>query len=142
MLEITRRRPGDPVAELMSFIATEPFFRRPLAGLEDDGGIALDISERDGKLVVRANLPGFKREEIDVQVHKGVLTIRGERTEETESKDEKYFRRERRYGSVARSITLPGSVTDEHVDATYENGVLTLTVTQPEVVRPKKVAIR
>lgn len=143
MFEITRRRPGDPMSELMSFITTDPFFRRTLSnGPEDDGGMALDISERDGRLVVRADLPGFDRDQIDVQIHKGVLTIRGERATETESKDEKYYRRERRFGAVARSIALPGNITDEHVDASFENGVLTLTITQPEVARPKKVAIK
>ncbi|MFO0782260.1 MAG: Hsp20/alpha crystallin family protein [Phycisphaerales bacterium] len=142
MFEIARRRTADPLSELMTYIANDPFFRRPLAGLEDDGGIAVDLSEKDGKLVVRANLPGFKREEIDVQVHKGVLTVRAEHTEESEVKDEKFFRRERRYGSVGRSIALPGNVTDEHVDAAFENGVLTLAITQPEVARPKKVAIK
>lgn len=142
MFEIARRRTADPLSELMTYIANDPFFRRPLAGLEDDGGIAVDLSEKDGKLVVRANLPGFKRDEIDVQVHKGVLTIRAEHAEESEVKDEKFFRRERRYGSVGRSIALPGNVTDEHVDAAFENGVLTLAITQPEVARPKKVAIK
>lgn len=142
MLELTRRRPNDPMAELVGLIANDPFFRRPLVASEDDGGVAIDVSESDGKLVVRANLPGFKRDEIDVQVHKGVLTIKGEHAEETESKDEKFFRRERRFGAVSRSIALPGNITDEHVDATFENGVLVLRIAQPEAARPKKVAIR
>lgn len=142
MLEIARRRGADPMHELMSFIANEPFFRRSLAVAEDDGGIALDISELEGKLVVRANMPGFKRDEIDVQVHKGVLTIQGERTEEAEHRDEKYYRRERRVGAVSRSIALPGNISDEHVDAAFAEGVLTLTIAQPEAARPKKVTIR
>jgi HSP20 family protein len=142
MLEITRRRMPDPLTELVGFIANDPFFRRPMAAVEDDGGIAMDISEAEGKLVVRANLPGFSREEIDVQVHKGVLTIQAEHAETTEDKGEKYFRRERRFGAVSRSISLPGNITDEHVDAAFENGVLTLRIAQPEAARPKKVAIK
>jgi len=142
MFELARRRANDPMTELMAFISNDPLFRRTLSPVEDDGGIPLDISECEGKLVVRANLPGFSREQIDVQVHKGVLTIRAERTEETEQKDEKYLRRERRFGSVARSLSLPGHVTDEHVDASFENGVLTLRIAQPEAARPRKVAIR
>jgi HSP20 family protein len=142
MFEVARRRTADPMSELINYIANDALFRRPAALLEDDGGIALDISELDGKLVVRANLPGYNRQEIDVQIHKGVLTIRAERTQESEVKDERYHRRERRFGSVSRSIALPGNITDENVEATYESGVLTLTITQPEVARPKKVAIK
>ncbi len=142
MFEVARRRTADPMSELINYIANDPIFRRPAALLEDDGGVALDISELDGKLVVRANLPGYQRQEIDVQIHKGVLTIRGEQAQESETKDEKYYRRERRFGSVSRSIALPGNITDDNVEAKFENGVLTLTITQPEVARPKKVAIK
>ena len=143
MFEINRRRNGDPVSEIMSLIASEPFFRQPLAGtIDETGGIAMDISEHEGKLIVTADMPGFEREQIDVQIHKGVLTVRGERSSESETKDKKFFRRERRFGSFSRSIALPGNVTEENVDAHFDNGVLTLVITQPEVAKPKKVAIR
>jgi len=143
MFEINRRRNGDPVSELMTLITGDPFFRQPVAsGIDENGGIAMDISEHEGKLIVKADMPGFERDQIDVQVHKGVLTVRGERTNESETKDKKFYRRERRFGSFTRSIALPGNITEENIDAHFDNGVLTLEITQPEIAKPKKVAIR
>lgn len=108
----------------------------------EEGTLPVDISERDGKIWVRASVPGFKKDEIDVQVHEGVLSITARKSEETEERGDRWFRRERYYGSLSRRIALPGVVDQAEVDATLEDGVLTLSMALPEVARPKQIEIK
>ena len=108
----------------------------------EEGTLPVDISEVDGKLGVRASLPGFNKEDIDVQVHEGILSIKAEHSEETETGDERFYRRERRFGSLSRRIALPGVVHDSKVDAELKDGVLTLTLALPEKPKPKQIEIR
>lgn len=88
-----------------------------------------DIRDEGDKFVIEAELPGFKKEEIKADINDNMLTISAERTEEKEEKDSKgnYIRRERTYGSVARSFDI-SEIKSEEIAASYENGVLTLTL--------------
>jgi HSP20 family protein len=119
-------------------------FLRTAAGAQgwDDGMLPVDISSKDQELVVRASVPGFKKDDIDVQVHQGVLSINAKYTDETEDKGETFYRKERRYGSVSRRIALPGIVHDAPVDAELKDGVLTLKIQVPEQARPKQIEIK
>jgi HSP20 family protein len=108
----------------------------------DDGMLPVDISEKDQELVVRASVPGFKKEDIDIQVHQGVLSINAKHTFDDETSGEKWYRRERRYGAVSRRIALPGVVHDAPVDAELKDGVLTLKIAVPEAARPKQIEIK
>lgn len=150
MTDIVRRDPfdlgsgpGGSFRQLMERVFDEPFFRMPaLANGWDEGTLPVDIAEADGKLVVRASLPGFEKDDIDVQVNEGVLSIKAEHSDETETKNEKYYRRERRYGSVSRRIALPGIVHEAPVEAELKDGVLTLSIEVPEKARPKQIEIK
>lgn len=148
MADIVRRDLLAPGAfrQAMERFFDDPFFRDPLvrwpSTMTEDGALAVDISERDGKLIVEASLPGFKKEEVDVQVHDGVLSIRAQHSEEKEERSGKYYRRERSWGSVSRRIALPGVVKDAPVEAELKNGVLTLQVALPEQSGPKSVTIK
>jgi HSP20 family protein len=108
----------------------------------DEGTLPVDIAESEGKLLVKASLPGFAKDDIDVQVNEGVLSIKAEHSDETETKNEKFYRRERRYGSVSRRIALPGIVHDAPVDAQLKDGVLTLAIEVPEKAKPKQIEIK
>ncbi len=108
----------------------------------DEGTLALDVSERDGEWVVRASLPGFSKDEIEVQVHEGVLSIEASREEEQAGEDVRYYRRERRSGAVSRRIALPGVLHEAEVDGELKNGVLTLRIPVPEQARPKQIEIK
>jgi HSP20 family protein len=142
MLDIIRRDPvGRSVRDLLSFVADDPFFRTPLFESSEEGTLALDIAEGDGELIVRASVPGFAKEDIDVQIHNGVLSIKAEQSREKETKDERYYRRERRTGSVSRRIALPGVVSEASAHAELSDGVLTLRIPQAEVSRPKQIPI-
>jgi HSP20 family protein len=109
----------------------------------NEGSLAVDISEgKEGETIVRASLPGFKRDDVQVSVHNGVLDIKAESKEETETQGEKFFRKERRYGSVSRRIALPGNPSGEDVVAELKDGVLTVKVPGNTKSGPKKVEIR
>jgi HSP20 family protein len=104
-------------------------------------GFALDVYENDDALVVKAALPGVRPDEVDISVIGDVLTVKGETKSEEETKDGSYHRRELRYGAFARSIPLPTRVDHEKAEATFENGILTITLPKAEEVKPKSIKI-
>jgi HSP20 family protein len=129
--------------QLMDRLFDESGFRMPSAGRAwDDGTLDVDISEKDHQLIVRASVPGFAKDDIDVQVHQGVLSINAKQSEESEDRSETFYRRERRYGALNRRIALPGIVHDAPVDAELKDGVLTLKIQVPEQARPKQIEIK
>jgi HSP20 family protein len=142
MADIVRRDPFIGMRQMMDRLFDDSFFR-PLHDTGfDEGTLPVDIYESDGTLKVRASLPGFDKDDIDVQVHEGVLSINAKHVEESETKDEHYYRKERRVGSVSRRIALPGVVHDAEVEAELTNGVLTLSLPLPEKAQPKQIEIR
>jgi HSP20 family protein len=110
----------------------------PLAPAEP----SLDLYETGNEVVVKAALPGLKPEDVDITLRGDVLTIAGETNEETEQKDKNYIRRERRYGSFSRTVTLPEGLTADKAEAKFENGVLTLAIPKSEEVKPKKIQVK
>jgi len=103
---------------------------------------AIDVLQRDEDLVIRAELPGAKPEDVDVTVQNGVLTISGKREEEREEERGGYLVRERRYGSFRRSLQLPGDVDESKINARFENGVLEVTIQGAAAAQePKRVQI-
>ena len=89
---------------------------------------AVDVVTKDGDMVIRAELPGMKPEDVDVSFQNGILTISGERKEEEEHKDAGYLLRERRYGSFRRSMTLPEGIDEKKIKANFKDGVLEVSV--------------
>jgi HSP20 family protein len=144
MFELTRRDPFDltSLRDVMSTIANDPFFRMPAMRIAEEGSLPLDVCEEDGDIVVRASLPGFRKEDVDIQIHNGVLSINARHTGETETKNGTFYRRERRFGSVSRRLALPGVVADAKASAELKDGVLTLRIPLAEVAKPKQIAIR
>jgi HSP20 family protein len=102
---------------------------------------ALDIVENDDDYVLRADLPGLTEQDINVELHNDVLTVSGERKSEHEERKQGYHRVERSSGSFRRSVRLPEGVSPESVRATFERGVLEVTVPKPEQQGPHKVQI-
>lgn len=103
---------------------------------------AMDVISRDGDLVLKAELPGVKREDVDVTLSNGILTISGERQDEQERKGSGYHSRELRYGSFNRSIRVPEGVSSEDVQARFEDGVLEVTVKGAAAVQePERIRV-
>ena len=103
--------------------------------------LALDVVERDDAYVVRADLPGLKPEEVKIDVEDDVLTISAEHEESDEEKQDNYVRRERRYGSFSRSLTLPRGVTADQIEATSKDGVVEVSIPKPKEQERKSVSI-
>jgi HSP20 family protein len=101
----------------------------------------LEVMEKENEYFVKAELPGMKKEEIDVSMVEDTLTIKGERKAEEEVKEENYQLCERCYGSFERSITLPKAIDAKRIAATYENGILEITLPKAPEAKPKKVEI-
>jgi len=120
----------DAVTRMMS----EPRTSRPWSP-------AVDIVETEDELIVKADLPDVRLEDIDVRVENGTLSLRGERKFEKELADKGYHRIERSYGSFMRSFSVPSSVDTEKVSADYKNGVLTVTLPKKEAAKPKQVKV-
>jgi HSP20 family protein len=102
---------------------------------------AVDIFESEHALVVKADLPEVKPEELDIRVENNILTIRGERKFEKKVDEKNYLRVERSYGSFARSFSLANTVNSEAIKADYKDGVLTLTIPKREEAKPKQIKV-
>jgi HSP20 family protein len=141
----------DPFRDLMSIQSElNRLFGRTYAG-ESGGSTAglagawvppLDIYETDERFVVNVELPGIEPDSVDVSVEDSVLTIRGERSFYAEVDEESFHRVERRYGQFARSITLPQTANAEAIEASFDRGVLTITVPKVEQAKPKKIQVK
>jgi HSP20 family protein len=102
----------------------------------------VDITEDEKSFLIKAELPEVKKEDVHVTVENGVLTLTGERKFEKEEKNKKYHRVERGYGTFARSFTLPDNIDANKVNATYKDGLLTVTVAKSETAKPKQIEVK
>ena len=101
----------------------------------------VDIYEDDQKLVLKLEVPGVKEDALDIQIEGRTLTVRGERKFSSEEKQENFHRVEHRYGTFARSFTLPNTVDAESVKATYDAGVLELSLAKKAEAKPRQIKI-
>jgi HSP20 family protein len=135
----------NPVRELASMEVDRlnRMFSDFYGGLDRAWVPAVDVYENtDHELVLKAELPEMKREDITITYDDGVLTLKGERKADLESSRENYHRVERQYGSFTRSFMLPATVEAARIQASYKDGVLTIRVPQREDARPKQIEIK
>ena len=121
-----------------------PLFRRRVASNEFGWLPDVEVGEREGKMFVRVDLPGVKKEDVTVTAENEYLTIAGERKEETESKEGEWFRTERRYGKFTRVIPLPQGTSTSEIVATFDAGVLEVKVPLPSATvaaQPQRIPI-
>jgi len=103
---------------------------------------AVDVSEDENRVVLTAEVPGISADDLDVSVDNGVLTIRGEKKEESESEKAGYHRIERCYGRFERRVRLPDYVDAEKIQATYKDGVLKLEMPKAEAAKARSIQIK
>ena len=103
---------------------------------------AMEVYEKDDNFVVRAELPGIRKDEIDISMTGDTLTIKGERKASEEVKDEQYHRCEVCYGSFSRSVVMPAAVDADKIEASYENGILEVQVPKAKEAKPTKIQIK
>ena len=138
----------EPVREMMTLREAmdrlfDDAFTRPI-NLRDGGwsAPAIDMFQTDDEVVVRAALPGFKADEVQINVTGDVLTLRGEIKQQEEMKERAWHIREHRWGSFERSVSLPTEVTADKAVADFENGILTITLPKAEEVKPKTITVK
>ena len=126
----------------MEFLAKAMFGSRPGMRLSPSSVFpAVNITEDKGNYIVRAELPGTKTDEIDLQINSRNLTISGERKIQFEGEEAKYHRREREAGKFSRVIRLPGDIDSNSVEAKMINGILTVEISKSEASKPKQITV-
>ena len=108
---------------------------------KDKEYLPFDVSKRDDEYLVKASLPGCKKEDLDILVHDGILTIKATINEDNEKNNFKFLRKERIFSSFTRSMRLPDAVEGDKIVAALNNGVLSLTIPLAEKSKPKKINI-
>jgi HSP20 family protein len=103
---------------------------------------SMDLVETETHYVLRADLPGLGEEDVSIELDDNVLTVSGERKSEHDEKNEGFHRVERSFGTFRRSLTLPDGVDAEAIAATFDKGVLEVTIPKPEERKPRRVAIK
>jgi HSP20 family protein len=118
-------------------------FTRPIS-LRDGGWAspAIDMYQTDDEVIVKAALPGFNTDDVQINVTGEVLTIRGELKHEEEKKEKAWHIREQRWGSFERSVALPTDVVADKANADFSNGILTITLPKAEEVKPKTITVK
>ena len=117
---------------------------RLFSGLPFDSGRwapAIDVARHDGELVVRADVPGIKPQDVRIEIENNLLTISGEHNESSKEQDKDYLRRERRYGAFSRTLALPDGVDAKQITAKTHDGVVVVTIPLPQATKSKRVEI-
>ncbi len=125
------------------------FFENPFSYLSDSGAgllergfsAAIDMYDSKDSIIVKADIPGLKKEDIDVTVHGNTLTIKGEKKYEDKNKEGDCLRQERFYGAFQRSIALNSEIDTSKVKAEYKNGVLEIVLPKKEEAKPKQITV-
>ena len=149
MNTLTQLDPLRGMENLQNHLATL-FGRAPVRrqdGQEESMTVAewaplVDISEDDKEYLIKAELPGLKRDDVHISVEKGVLTITGERKFEKEEKDKKHHRVERAYGSFVRTFIVPDDAEADKVAAKFQDGLLTIHIPKSEKAKPKQIEVK
>ncbi|GAC1652102.1 MAG: Hsp20/alpha crystallin family protein [Acidobacteriaceae bacterium] len=136
----------DPIRELADLHKTvNSIFEETAA--KEGGAVAnsfvppVDVYEDQNSIVLRLEVPGVKSEDMDIRLENNKLTVRGERKFESEKKAENFLRVERRYGAFLRSFTLPNTISNENVEAAYNDGVLEITLLKRPESQPKQIKV-
>ena len=124
---------------LLRYFDDFPTFRKSFA---EDFAPRMDIVEKDDAILIKAEVPGVDKKDINISVKDRVLTIEGEKKNEVVDQNSNYYRTERVFGSFKRQFELPEEVETEKVDAKYENGILTIDLKKREVVKPEAKVIK
>jgi len=140
MTGLTLREWAPPALRTLLRSWEEPW--RGMPSLMEETEFPVDISkDTEGRVVVRATLPGFKKDEINLRIENNALCVTAEHKEESESKGEDYYRRERSWRSVSRTIPLPGQAEKNGIDAELKDGILTVRVPQAKEAKSQNIKI-
>lgn len=138
----------DPVREMMTLrnamdhLFDSAFVGPNLALSASNLGVAVDVIENTNEYVVKAELPGVKPDDLDITYNNNVLTIKGEFKEEKDVEENRYHVHERRSGAFTRSFSLPSNVRADAIQASFDQGLLILTLPKAEEAKPKRISVK
>lgn len=144
---LRRNRRGDLFGELVDMQQEmnrlfDDFFGERRTGMAEGAWMpAVDISEDEQAILVKAELPGLTQEDIELNLQDNVLTLKGEKKQEKKEDKDNYHQSECCYGSFTRSFTLPANVKQDDIQANFKDGVLQITLPKAEEVKPKKITV-
>jgi HSP20 family protein len=147
MMNLVKWNPWKEMSVLqnrMNRLFYEPFLRSDREDDELSMGAwypAVDMFDNDDKIIIKAELPGMKKDDFSVDVKDRVLTLSGERNYDNEVKEENYYRRERTYGMFKRAFHLPADVDADNIKAEFKDGVLRVEIPKPEKQKPKQITV-
>ncbi|MGI9175710.1 MAG: Hsp20/alpha crystallin family protein [Rhodothermales bacterium] len=114
-------------------------------GNDENGGSTwtprVDLAETENGYVIHLDVPGMSKEDLDINFHENVLTVRGERKAQETDEQHNYVRVERSHGSFFRSFTLPKAIKHDEIEANYQDGVLTIRVPKAEESKPRRIEV-
>jgi HSP20 family protein len=140
-MALPTRRAG-PFAELADLQTRfDRMFEDMFQGGNGGHALAVDVIDEDDALVIRADVPGLKPDEVKIDVHDDVLTVHGEHEERSEEKNKRYVRRERRYGAFTRSMALPPGVDADDIKASSKDGVVEIRIPKAQRTEPKSIEV-
>jgi len=144
MTKIIRWEPAREVMTLREAMdhLFDDAFTRPLSLRDGWSAPSVDMYQTDEEVVVKASIPGFKAEDVQINVTGDILTFRGEIKREDEKKDKAWHIREQRWDSFERALALPTEVVTDKAKAEFENGILTITLPKAEEVKPKTITVK
>jgi HSP20 family protein len=148
MFVTTTRRQQEPMTSLrrLNTLLDEAFGAWPMQG-QENGALtsswipACDVFEDKEAVKIVAEVPGVKPEDVKISLENNLLTIRGEKRQQAEEKNERVHRYERSYGAFERAFSLPTTVDPEKIQANYANGVLTVTIPKADRARPREIPV-
>jgi HSP20 family protein len=146
MSNLTRWEPARDfmtLREAMDHLFDDAFTRPFSLSVRDGWSVpAIDMYQTDDEIVLKASIPGFKADDVQISVTGEILTLRGEMKHEDEQKDKSWHVREQRWGSFERSVALPTEVVADQAKAEFENGILIVTLPKAEEVKPKTITVK
>jgi HSP20 family protein len=140
--ELTPFRDFERMRREMDRLWDSFFETGPRAGEAGEWIPSLDMAETKNELIIKAEVPGIDPKDIDISLSDGLLTIKGEKKQEREEKEEDYHLTERTFGTFARAIQLPTEVQSDKIEATYKDGVLRITLPKSEEAKRKQIKIK
>lgn len=141
-MNLIRWEPFADMRQLMDRAFEEDLRPSLWRGITTQHMMPMDMYQTADEIVVKATIPGIDPEDVDITIAGDVLTIKAETKAEEESKDTDYFYRERRHGSATRTVSLPGDLQTDKAEASFENGILTLSIPKAEEVKPKQIKVK
>jgi HSP20 family protein len=118
-----------------------PSFWSGIENIHEHWRPVVDVYENENSVVLKADLPGVEKDHVEVDIKDHLLTIKGERSDEKEVKEENYHRKERFFGKFHRSFTLPEQVDPDKITAEFKDGVLKVEIPKPEETKPKQITV-